>query len=178
MAALICLTLTQGAKAGNAVDAPKAAISPESSPQPRLSEQDVWRRWEQAQAAHKTSAATHLKAGAPTKYNKASGLVGMEVGNQHGEHLGQIKDLIIDWQTEQVSYAVISTGSKTLFDSKEKLLAVPLAALAVSADQKHLILNADKSQVAAATGFDPNHWPSVSNPSWGAEPVWQHDPDR
>jgi hypothetical protein len=72
---------------------------------------------------------------------------------------------------QQVSYAVISTGAKVLLDINEKLLAVPLAALSASPDQKHLILNAEKAKIAAATGFDANNWPSVSNPSWGAEPV-------
>ena len=63
-------------------------------------------------------------------------------------------------------------------DLKEKLLAVPLAALTVSSDQKRLVLNADKSKVEAALGFDRNNWPSVSNPSWGAEPFWQKDTDK
>jgi hypothetical protein len=27
----------------------------------------------------------------------------------------------------------------------------------------------------AATGFDSANWPSVSNPSWGAEPFWQKE---
>ena len=99
----------------------------------------------------------------------------MDVRDQSNEHLGHIKELVIDWKTEQVSYAVISTGSKLMFDIKEKLLAVPLSALTVSSDQKHLVLNADKAKVQAATGFDPDNWPSVSNPSWGAEPLWQKE---
>ncbi len=56
---------------------------------------------------------------------------------------------------------------------QDKYLAVPLNALTASPDDKHLILNADKSKVEAAAGFDRNNWPSVGNPSWGAEPFWQ-----
>ena len=52
---------------------------------------------------------------------------------------------------------------------------MPLTALTASADQKHLILNADKAKVEAAMGFDRNNWPSVNNPSWGAEPFWQKE---
>jgi hypothetical protein len=44
-----------------------------------------------------------------------------------------------------------------------KMLAVPLTALTPSSDQKHLILNADKSKVETAMGFDSNNWPSVKN---------------
>jgi sporulation protein YlmC with PRC-barrel domain len=149
MAALLCLTLAPGTKATDEADAPKASTSQE------------------------TSSETKSNEGAPAKFNKASGIVGMDVRNQKGEHLGHIKDLVIDWKTEQVSYAVISTGDRLLLDIKEKLLAVPLTALTVSLDQKHLILNADKAKVEAALGFNRNNWPSVSNTSWGAEPFWQ-----
>ena len=151
MTAVVCLALAPAAKAGDDADAPKAPVAQETTPDTKSNE------------------------GAPTKVNKASGIIGMDVRNQNGEHLGHIKDLVIDWKKEQVSYAVISTGAKVLLDINEKLLAVPLSALTADPDQKHLILNADKAKVAAATGFDANNWPSVSNPSWGAEPVWQND---
>ena len=154
MAAMLSLTLVQGTKAGEDADAPKASTSQETSSQTKSNE------------------------GAPTKCNKASDLIGMDVRNQDNEHLGHIKDLVIDWKTEGVSYAVISTGDRLLLDIKEKLLAVPLTALTVGPDQKCLILNADKSKVEAAMGFDRNNWPSVSNPSWGAEPVWERSADK
>jgi sporulation protein YlmC with PRC-barrel domain len=154
MAALLCLTLVPGTKAGDDADASKASI------------------------AQETSSETASAEGAPTKFNKASGILGLDVRNQNDERLGHIKDLVIDWKTEQVSYAVISTGNKMLLDIKEKLLAVPLTALTVSSDQKHLVLNADKAKVEAAMGFAADNWPSVSNPSWGAEPFWQKDADK
>jgi sporulation protein YlmC with PRC-barrel domain len=149
MAALLCLTLAQWAKAGDEADAPKASTPQENSTE------------------------TKSKEGAPAKFNKASGILGMEVRNQNAEHLGHIKDLVIDWKAEGVSYAVISTAPKGLFGMGGKLLAVPLSALTVSPDQKNLILNADKSKVETAMGLDPRNWPSVSNPAWGAEPFWQ-----
>ena len=215
LAALLCLTLTPGAKATDEADAPKAPSLQASGAQPKLAEQDVWRRWRLAhearntrtepkltsvsvraiqpgelaeqdvwrrwQLAHdgrETSAEIRSSEGAPTRCNKASGILGMDVRNQSGEPLGHIKDLVFDWKTEQVSYAVISTAPKDLLGLGGKLLAVPLTALAVSSDQKHLILNADKSKVATAPGFDSHNWPSVSNPSWGADPFWQHDADN
>jgi sporulation protein YlmC with PRC-barrel domain len=154
MAALLCLTLAPLTKAGDDTEESKVTI------------------------AQETNSETKSNEGAPTKCHKASGILGMDVRNQNDEHLGHIKDLVIDWKTEGVSYAVISTGNKVLLDMNEKLLAVPLAALTVSSDQKHLTLNADKSKLAAATGFSENNWPSVSNPSWGAEPFWQKDTDK
>jgi len=149
MAALLCLALAPMTKARDDTDASKAS------------------------PAQETGSDTKSNEAAPAKANKASNILGMDVRNQNDEHLGHIKDFVIDWKTEQVSYVVISTGSKMLLDIKEKLLAVPLTALTISPDQKYLVLNADKSKVEAAMGFDRDNWPSVTNPSWGAEPVWQ-----
>jgi sporulation protein YlmC with PRC-barrel domain len=154
MAALLCLTLAPGTKATDEADSPKASTS---------------------QTAASESQSTES---APTKCNKATGILGMAVCNQNDEHLGHIKDLVIDWKTEQVSYAVIGTSAKGSLGLREKLLAVPLTALTTSADQKYLILNADKSKVETAMGFDKDNWPSVSKPSWGAEPFWQKDTDK
>jgi sporulation protein YlmC with PRC-barrel domain len=111
--------------------------------------------------------------GVPAKFNKASGLIGMDVRNQSGEQLGHIKDIVIDLRSEKVSYAVMSTAPKALLGINEKLLAVPLNAFTISSDEKHLVLNAEKAKVESAAGFDKNNWPAVNNPSWGAEPFWQ-----
>jgi sporulation protein YlmC with PRC-barrel domain len=178
LAALLCLTLAHTAKAADDSEAPKVSNSQVTGAQSKLAEQDIWKRWKLAHDPQEASAEVRLSAGAPTQANKATGLLGMEVRNQDGERLGHIKDLVIDWKTEQVSYAVMSTASKAMPDIGEKLLAVPLAALVVSPDQKHLVLDADKAKVQAAQGIDRHDWPSVSNPSWGAEPFWQRDAER
>jgi sporulation protein YlmC with PRC-barrel domain len=178
LAALLCLTLAPRAKATDAADGPKVSNAQQTSAQPELAEQDIWKRWKLAHDAREAAPEARLSPGAPAQANKASGLLGMEVRNQNGDRLGYIKDLVIDWRTEQVSYAVLNTAPKILPAIDQKLLAVPLAALVPSADQKHLVLNADKSKVQAAQGFDRDHWPSVSNPSWGAEPFWQREADK
>jgi sporulation protein YlmC with PRC-barrel domain len=110
--------------------------------------------------------------GAPAKVNKATGLIGMDVRNQSDEKLGSIKDLVVDLQSGKVAYAVLDGGGVL----KDKLFAVPLNAFMASADQKHLILNADKTKMEAARGFDKDSWPSATNPSWGAETFWQPRP--
>jgi sporulation protein YlmC with PRC-barrel domain len=154
MAALLCLALAPATKATDEADATKAST------------------------AQETSSTTPSNEGAPAKCNKASSILGMDVRNQKDEHLGHIKDLVIDWKTEGVSYAVISTAPKAFLGINEKLLAVPLSALTVGSDQKCLVLNADKSKVETAMGFDRDNWPSVGKPSWGAEPFWQKEADK
>ena len=105
---------------------------------------------------------------APAKFNKASGIVGMTVRNQMDERLGTIKDVVFDLKSERVAYAVISTGLL-----RQKNLAVPLSAFTASADNKYLILCAEKSKLETAIGIERDNWPSVVSPSWGAEPFWE-----
>jgi sporulation protein YlmC with PRC-barrel domain len=109
-------------------------------------------------------------AGAPTAFNKASKLIGMNVENEQGEKLGEIKDLVINPEKGSVSYAVLSSGG--VLGVGEKLLAVPLTAFTPSADEKHLVLQASKSNISQAESIG-NNWPSVQNPSFGAMPFWQ-----
>jgi len=110
----------------------------------------------------------------PAKFNKASGIVGMTVRNQLDERLGKIKDVVFDLRSERVAYAVMSTGGLL----QQKYLAVPLSAFTASADNKHLILCAEKSKLETATGIERDNWPSVVNPSWGAEPFWEQPTDN
>jgi sporulation protein YlmC with PRC-barrel domain len=114
-----------------------------------------------------TSASTEV-----TDNNKASSIIGMEVRNNSDEKLGRIKDLVLDFQSGRISYAVLDGGS--VF--KSKLFAVPLSAFTTSSDSRYLILNADKSKIETAQGFDKTSWPSVNNPDWGASTFLQDTP--
>jgi sporulation protein YlmC with PRC-barrel domain len=108
--------------------------------------------------------------GQPTRFNKASKLIGTEVQNEQGENLGEIKDIVINLDKGTVSYAVLSSGG--VLGIGEKLLAVPLTAFSRSADQKHLVLQTTKDNITKAESIG-NNWPSVQNPSFGAMPFWQ-----
>ncbi len=154
----LCGALVYGVKAGN-------QYGPTQTPTPTPNARDTSRDEKTAENA-------------PARFNRASGIVGMEVRNQSDEHLGHIKDVVFDLRTERVSYAVMTTSPKGLFGINEKLLALPLNALTASSDEKHLILNAEKSKVEAAMGFDHHNWPSVISPSWGAQPFWQQNSDK
>jgi sporulation protein YlmC with PRC-barrel domain len=115
---------------------------------------------------------SHIKSveGQPARFNKASGIVGMDVRNHRDERLGEIKDVVFDLQTERVAYAVLGTGGLL---NRQKLVAVPLNAFTVSMDHRYLILRAEKSKLETASGIERDSWPSVSNPIWGAEPFWE-----
>ncbi|MGV3774832.1 MAG: PRC-barrel domain-containing protein [Verrucomicrobiales bacterium] len=95
--------------------------------------------------------------------NKATGILGMEVRNQQGEKLGEIKDLVMDLKSGKVTYAVLAVGG--FLGIGEKLLAVPTSSLA-SENEGYLLLNADQAQIASAVGFAATNWPEVENPAF------------
>ena len=95
----------------------------------------------------------------------------MEVENEQGQKLGDIKDIVIDTDKGAVSYVVLSAGG--VLGVGEKLLAVPLSAFSRSADQNHLVLQASKSNISQAAGLGAT-WPSIENPSFGAMPFWEN----
>ena len=126
-----------------------------------------------ASGRYSSNTSTNSESGQPMKINKASELIGCTVKNPQGEKLGKIRDVVIDFQNDRVAYAVLGSESGIL--SAEKLHAVPLRAFQPSDDGTYLILNADKDKLAHAEGFDKNNWPSVTSPSWGAQPFWQEN---
>jgi sporulation protein YlmC with PRC-barrel domain len=101
-----------------------------------------------------------------TQINRASDVVGMQVRNLQGERLGNIEDLVFDFDTGQIAYAVVNVGG--FLGIGGRLVAVPLEALAAPRGEEHLLLNADRERLENAPGFDRNNWPDLDHPAWGA----------
>jgi|ERR1051325_3339092 hypothetical protein len=158
--ALLCLTLGNSLRAQ--ADDPAGATKPEVRPA-------------EANLSSETKSESISTEGQPTKFNKASSFIGMEVRNQNDERLGTIRELVFDPKSERMSYAVMATGGIAGFSPK--LMAIPVSAFSPGPDEKHLVLHAEKSKIESAMGFTHEKWPSVANPSWGAEPFWQKDAD-
>ena len=109
-------------------------------------------------------------------------LLGDRVVNPQGEHLGEIKELMIDPQTGHVGYAVLSFGG--FLGMGDKLFAIPFRALELNADQKEFVLNVPKDKLKTAPGFDKSEWPKSADRQWGTEihtfygttPYWEATP--
>jgi len=104
----------------------------------------------------------------PQVISKCSQLIGVRVENPQRQQLGKITDVVVSFDSERVSYCVL--GIKHGIFAKARYLAVPLAALQPSDDGSHLVLNADRANLAKAKGFARNEWPSAIVPAWGAQP--------
>jgi sporulation protein YlmC with PRC-barrel domain len=119
-----------------------------------------------------------------TNVLSASTLMGDKVVNPQGEHLGEIKELMIDPQTGHVGYAVLSFGG--FLGMGDKLFAIPFRALVLQADRKEFVLDVPKDKLKTAPGFDKNEWPKSANRQWGTEihtfygvsPYWEVTPAR
>ena len=96
----------------------------------------------------------------------ASTLIGDSVKNTAGEDLGKIKDIMLDVDEGRIAYAVLSFGG--FLGLGDKLFAVPWNALRLDAPDHSFIFDVDKETLKAAEGFDKDHWPDMTDPSWGA----------
>jgi sporulation protein YlmC with PRC-barrel domain len=94
----------------------------------------------------------------------ADTLIGNDVYNPKGEDLGDIKELMLDVSSGQVSYAVLSFGG--FLGMGEKLFAVPWGALRLDTLNKRFELNVEKDRLENAPGFDKDDWPDMADQSW------------
>jgi len=97
----------------------------------------------------------------------ADTLEGDDVVNCQGENLGKIKEIMIDVQSGQVAYAVLSSGG--FLGIADKLFAIPWGALTLDAEQKCFILDANKEKLENAPGFDKDHWPAMADITWAQQ---------
>jgi sporulation protein YlmC with PRC-barrel domain len=93
--------------------------------------------------------------------SRASKIIGTAVKDTNGDNLGDIKELVLNPESGQVVYAVVSYGG--VLGLGDKLFAVPWKALQWTSDKEHYVLNVDKETLKKAPGFDKAHWPDSAN---------------
>lgn len=94
----------------------------------------------------------------------ADTLIGNDVHNHKGEDLGDIKEIMLDTETGEICYAVLSFGG--FLTIGEKLFAVPWKALTLDPDNKCFVLNEEKERLKSAPGFDKDNWPNMADQTW------------
>jgi sporulation protein YlmC with PRC-barrel domain len=93
--------------------------------------------------------------------SRVSKIIGTTVKSTTDEKLGDIKDLVLNPETGQVVYAVVSFGG--VFGVGNKLFAVPWKALTWTRDKEYYVIGLDKATLKKAPGFDKKHWPDSSS---------------
>jgi len=100
-----------------------------------------------------------------SKVAPATDLIGKPVRNKLGESLGKIEDFVMDLESGQIAYAVLSFGG--FLHIGDKLFAIPLRALSFEPDEDVFIVNVEKSALKNAPGFDKDDWPDLTDRGWG-----------
>lgn len=101
----------------------------------------------------------------PLRVLTASSLIGDQVENKKGEHIGKIKDIMLNVQEGKIEYVVLEFGG--FLGMGEKLFAVPFQALALNRKNASFILDVEKEFMQKAPGFDKNHWPETNGHYFG-----------
>lgn len=97
----------------------------------------------------------------------ASSITGDSVRNPQGEDLGNIEDLMINTETGEIAYAVLSFGG--FLGLGDKLFALPWKAFTLDTKEHELVLNVDKERLKDAPGFDKDNWPNMADPTWAGQ---------
>jgi sporulation protein YlmC with PRC-barrel domain len=94
------------------------------------------------------------------RYLTASSLMGDKVVNAAEEHLGEIKEVMLDLETGTIDYFVIEFGG--FLGMGVKYFAIPLRLLKLDAPNKRFIFNQSREILEKAPGFDMDHWPDTN----------------
>jgi len=92
-----------------------------------------------------------------TQLLSADSLIGKSVENYEEDKIGDIKDLVIDPITGEISYAVLSVNTGFL-NLESKFFAIPLQAMTVT--ESHVKFDISKEHLQNAPGFDKDVWPT------------------
>ena len=106
---------------------------------------------------------------------KASSIIGTDVVNPKVSNLGDIKEVVIDPHTGRVAYAIVSFGG--FLGMGEKLFAIPFSAFKYNEAENEYVLDVSKERLKTAPGFDPDHWPRLSDEKWNRD-VYKYSPAR
>ncbi|MES2161091.1 MAG: PRC-barrel domain-containing protein [Pseudomonadota bacterium] len=111
--------------------------------------------------------ADHGHKGPGPELMGADTLIGNHVHNLKDEHLGEIKEIMLDMRTGNIAYAVMAFGG--VFTLGEKLFAVPWEALTLDTVNKRFTLNLAKERIEEAPGFNSDQWPNMANQTWASQ---------
>jgi sporulation protein YlmC with PRC-barrel domain len=95
---------------------------------------------------------------------KATNVIGVSVENAQGDSLGEIEDLMLDKLEGTVEYVVLSFGG--FLGLGDKLFAMPWSIFTYNLERECFVINMDQERLENAPGFDRDHWPDVTSPTW------------
>lgn len=111
----------------------------------------------------------------------AGTIQGDRVKDTEGNDVGKIEDIMIDLESGDIAYAVLSFGG--FLGMGDKLFAVPWQSLQLNAEEHEFTINVNREVLESAPGFDKGNWPDFADPTFGTEthshygqqPYWERN---
>lgn len=97
----------------------------------------------------------------PLKYLTATSIIGDQVMTVSGEHMGDIKDIMIDLSSGKVDYFILELGG--FLGIGEKYFAFPFSLLHVDPKNEDFVIDQKFDVIKNAPGFDKDHWPDTNS---------------
>ena len=94
-------------------------------------------------------------------YARSSDLIGMPVRDAMGKRVGAIKDVVMDWTTGRMLFAVLDP--RGISGARDRYIAIIPGALTRSDAGGYLIANVPKDFLANAPSFDRTQWPGPAD---------------
>lgn len=98
---------------------------------------------------------------------RSTDIIGSDVQNPKGEKLATINNLIIDVQTGQIAFAVLSCGDFLGFGGN--LFAIPWEEFTPKPTSGIFMFDVTKEELEKAPVFTPDEWPDLQNRQWADE---------
>lgn len=108
-----------------------------------------------------------------TELVKSDQIINVKVENLAKENLGKIEEIVIDKDSGQICYLVLSFGG--IFGIGDKLFAIPWNSVNYNKDEECFFLNVNKDYLKSAPGFDKTNWPNMADEQW-AESIRNYYP--
>ncbi|MGY9057344.1 MAG: PRC-barrel domain-containing protein [Alphaproteobacteria bacterium] len=99
-----------------------------------------------------------------TNLLSTSSITSDSVKNAQGEDLGKIEDMMVNMESGEIEYVVVSFGG--FLGIGDKYFAVPFSQLNADFADKCMVLNVDKERLKDAPGFDKDNWPNFADQSF------------
>jgi sporulation protein YlmC with PRC-barrel domain len=93
------------------------------------------------------------------KYLTASSILCDKVYDLEENHLGDIKDFMVDLDTGKIEYLIIELGG--YLGMGEKYFALPYSSLKVNATKEAFILEQGLEKITQEIDGDNDHWPEI-----------------
>lgn len=95
---------------------------------------------------------------------RSDDVIGVAVENPEGENLGKIEELLINKESGQVEWIVLSFGG--FLGMGDKWFPMPWRMFSYNTNREKFVINVDKEKLKNSPGFDKNNWPDMKVSGW------------